>query len=356
MNAFLCLSALLIAHPSDSLKFRDGREVVARVPADVKLPLGRLTQEDGEKLLSVSLIPDDTKKPGPAMIGSYERKADDLIFTPRFGFGAGQTYRATLHAAKPITLDYRAPAAAAKTPPRVVKIYPTNDVLPANVLRFYIYFDRPMRGGREIFNQIVLIDDKGKVIDDAWLIDEIWDEDNNCLIIYIQPGRIKWGVMLRELLGPVFFENRQYSLVVRGSLMDREGNKIGKDYVKKFRTTAEDRVRVDLGEWKLLSARAGTKERLLVTLPKTFDHRNLQRFLSVKDDRANPVEGTAEIAKDGKSWAFSPKANWRAADYYVVVDPLLEDVAGNTPVRAFDFDLKAPKLPPQNLRLKFSAK
>ncbi|HZZ77075.1 MAG TPA: hypothetical protein VFE62_01070 [Gemmataceae bacterium] len=356
MTSLLCLSALLIAQPSDTLKFREGREVVAHLPADAKLPMGRIAPEDGEKLLSVSLVPDDTKKPGPAMIGAYERKADDLIFTPRFGFSAGQTYRATLHTAKPITLDYRAPDAAAKAPPRVLKIYPTNDVLPANVLRFYIYFDRPMRGGREIFDQIVLIDDKGKVIDEPWLIDEIWDEANNCLIIYIQPGRIKWGVMLREVLGPVFFPKREYSLVVRGSVADREGNKIGKDIVKKFRTTAEDRVRVDLSEWKLLAARAGTKERLSVTLPKTFDHRNLQRYLTVKDDRSNTVEGSIEVAKDGRSWAFSPKANWRAADYYLFVDPLLEDVAGNNPLRAFDFDLKAPKLPEQNLRLQFSVK
>ena len=57
-----------------------------------------------------------------------------------------------------------------ETAPKVVKIYPTADVLPANHLKFYIYFDRPMRGGKELFEQIVLVDDKGKEIDDAWLI------------------------------------------------------------------------------------------------------------------------------------------------------------------------------------------
>jgi hypothetical protein len=30
-------------------------------------------------------------------------------------------------------------------------------------------------------------------------------------------------------------------------------------------------------------------------------------------------------------------------------------VAGNTPARPFDLDLKAPKLPPQNLKLGFKA-
>ena len=139
---------------------------------------------------------------------------------------------------------------------------------------------------------------------------------------------------------------------VRGVMEDREGNKIGKDYVKKFRTTPEDRVRVDLSEWKL----ACTGERLQLTLPKTFDHRNLQRFLAVKDAKGKRVEGTADVAKDGKSWTFTPKMGWRDPEYFLDVDSKLEDVAGNTPLRAFDFDLTAPKLPPQDLRLKFSPK
>ena len=41
--------------------------------------------------------------------------------------------------------------------------------------------------------------------------------------------------------------------------------------------------------------------------------------------------------------------------YYLHVDPQLEDVAGNTPLRPFDFDLKAPKLPEQKLRLEFKS-
>ena len=52
------------------------------------------------------------------------------------------------------SVGYKTPKAEAKAPPKVVKIYPTADVLPANHLKFYIYFDRPMRGGKELFNQI----------------------------------------------------------------------------------------------------------------------------------------------------------------------------------------------------------
>lgn len=365
MTAFLCLSTLLCAQFRDPvLSFRvnadQEREVVAKLPGDLaaKLPKGRLTQEQGQNVLTLALVDDDTKKAGPPMLGRYERNDNELIFTPRFPFGAGQTYRAEFHLpAQLIAFDYKIPAAAAKAPPKVVKIYPSAAVLPANQLRFYIFFDRPTRGGMDLFKHIALVDDKGKEIDDPWLVDEIWDEENNCLILYIHPGRIKWGVELRELLGPVLFEKREYSLVVRGELADIDGNKIGKDFVKKFRTTPEDRVRIDLSKWDLLPARAGSGERLHVTLPKSIDYRSLQRFLSVTDPKGKRMEGTIEIGKDEKTWAFLPKDScWPEGTYHLEVNGELEDVAGNTPLRPFDLDLKAPKLPPQKLRIPFKSR
>lgn len=361
MTAFFCLSMLLCAQPRDAvLSFRvnaeKGREIVAQLPADVaaKLPMGRLAPEQGEAVLSVALLAEDTKKPGPAMIGTYDRKGNELIFTPRFPLDAGQTYRATLqNAGKAVTLDYQPPMPAAKAPPKVVKIYPTADVLPANHLRFYIYFDRPMRGGKDLFKQIALIDDKGKEIHDPWLLDEIWDEQTNCLILYIHPGRIKWGVFLRELLGPVLVEKREYSLVVRGAWTDTEGNKIGKDYVKKFRTTAEDRSRIELSEWKLLPPRAGSGERLYVNFPKSIDYRSLQRFISITDAKGKRLEGEFEIGKHEKEWTYIAKNGWPEGQYYLEVNGELEDTAGNSPLRPFDLDLKAKKLPAQKLKLAF---
>ena len=314
MTAFLCLTLSLLAQPAEPLHFHESRRVVAQLPPELaaKLPLGKLTSEQGEAVLVVALIDDATKKPGPAMLGKYERIANELIFTPRFPLGAGQTYRADLHLpAQLITLEYKIPAAAAKTPPKVTKIYPTADVLPANHLKFYIYFDRPMRGGKEIFKQIVLVDDKGQEIADPWLIDEIWDEENNCLIIYIHPGRIKWGVELRDLLGPVLYEKRAYSLVIRGTLTDLDGNKIGEDIVKKFRTTPEDRTRIDLNQWRRSGPKVQSRDPLSLHFAQSIDHRSLQRFLSVTDDKGQPIEGKITLGKEEKSWQFTPTQPWQ---------------------------------------------
>ena len=362
MVAILSFAIGLLVQPGETpLRFHVGKEstrVVAMLPTDkaTKLPMGRLTAEQGEELLTVRLVDEQAKNAGPAMLGKYERKDNELAFTPRFRLGAGQLYRADFHHPdKLYTVDYRVPKAEAKAPPKVVKIYPTSNLLPANHLKFYIYFDRAMRGGKELFKQIVLVDDKGKEIDDPWLIDEIWDEENHCLIIYIHPGRIKWGVELRELMGPVLYEKRNYSLVIRGSLTDLDGNKIGKDVVKKFRTTPEDRVRIDLTKVKIEPAVAGTSERVVVTFPKAIDHRSLQRFVRITDDQGIAIKGQVEIGQDEKTWALLPKGNWQNRRYYLDIEPELEDVAGNTPIRPFDLDLKAPKLPDQKLRLHFKS-
>lgn len=360
MRFLLCTAGLLYAQANDApLRFQAtpaGPQVVARLPAEFAgtLPPGRMTQEQGETVLTLSLLADNTKTAGPSMIGKYQRTGNELSFTPRFPLSAGAIYRAILKGAGSTTsLDYRVPMVAAKAPPRVVKIYPSADVLPANHLRFYIYFDRPMRGGKELFKHLAILDEKGKEIDEPWLIDEIWDEENNCLILFIHPGRIKWGVELRESMGPVLHEKRSYALVVRGEWTDLEGNKIGQDTIKKFRTTGEDRVRIELGDWKLTAPTAGTRNAVALTLAKSVDYRSLQTGLTITNAKGQTLAGAISIGKDEKSWHFTPTQPWQPGILRVNVSPDLEDVAGNTPARPFDMDLFTPRRPAQKLSLEF---
>src|SRR5262245_64615395 len=104
MRLLLCAALLLSAQGTDApLRFeatRAGRQVVARLPAEVaaKLPAGPLTQQQGEAVLTLALLADDTRTPGPSMFGKYERTGNELTFTPRFPLSAGATYRASLRA------------------------------------------------------------------------------------------------------------------------------------------------------------------------------------------------------------------------------------------------------------------
>ena len=333
-------------------------EVIAALPekSAAKLAAGKWTQDDGEGWLQLHLVQEG--KEGPAILGSYERRGQDLVFVPRFPLQPEKAYRArfTAPATAAIVIEYNVPARKAKPAPEVAAIWPTSDVLPANHLRFYIEFSQPMLGGEELFNQIEILDAQGNPVFDPWLPDELWDDSGKVLTLYIHPGRIKWGVLLRDLLGPVLEPKRTYTLVIRGSLLDAEGRKLGKDTTKKFKTTDEDRARLELSSWKVTPPRLASKEAIKLTFPKALDQFGAQQFLKVTDVKGQPVAGKVEVARDGRSWSLLPAEPWTEQDYKVVVDERLEDTAGNTPVRAFDMDNDAPVPARQVLTLAFRAK
>jgi hypothetical protein len=356
----LRLSLLVLALTTGDVRISpqgDGSqvEVLADLPAEVaaKLSEGKLTQDDGEALLEFRLVTDG--KEGPPMLGSYAKRGKELAFVPRFPLQPDKTYRArlTLAGAKPVTMEYKVPPRAPAPAAEVKAVWPTADILPANNLRFYIQFSGPMRGGPEIFKQIQLQDSDGKEIEDAWLRDELWSDDGTLLVLYIHPGRIKWGVLLRLLLGPVLVPDRQYTLVVGGTMLDANGRMLGKDYKKAFRTTAEDRTRIELSKWKIEAPRLLGKDALTFTFATNLDHMGLERFLAVTDAKGQAVEGKVEVARDGRGWKFVPSNPWTAQDYVITVDPQLEDVAANTPTRPFDMDGNAPAAAPQRLTLTF---
>jgi hypothetical protein len=361
MRAVLSVLCLLVAMgeqaPVRVAATKDGKgiEVVAVLPeqAAAKLAAGKLKQDDGETWLQFHLV--DGGKEGPAMLGTYERRGRDLLFVPRFPLQPEKLYRArfTAPSAAAVVAEYKVPARPPAPAPKVEAVWPTADVLPANHLRFYIQFNRPMLGGEEIFSAIELLDSDGQLIYDPWLPDELWDDSGTMLTLYIHPGRIKWGVLLRDLLGPVLEPKRSYTLVIRGSLLDADSRKLGKDFTKKFKTTAEDRTRIDLAKWKLTAPKAGGKDTLKLSFGKVLDHVGAERFLKVVDAKSQPVAGKALVARDGSSWTFQPTSSWTTQEYKIVVDAQLEDVAGNTPLHAFDVDADAPVLPAQSLSVMF---
>ncbi len=352
-----CLAALptggagLSVNPKSNATLVEVSTLLPKEKAE-QLPAGKMTQDDGEKWLDLRLVTDG--KAGPAMLGSYERAGLKLLFVPRFPLQHEKTYqaRALIAGMAVETVTYTVPARAPAPPAEVIAVWPTDDKLPANQLRFYIQFSRPMRGGEDIFRQICLEGADGKKIADPWLGDELWNEDGTLLTLYIHPGRIKWGVLLRLLLGPVFEPDREYTLVVKADMLDAEDRKLAKEYRKKFRTTAEDRTRIDLSTWKIEPPAAGVGA-VRLTFPKALDHRGLASYVKVVDAAGKAVAGKVEVGRDGRSWQFVPAAAWTNQDYSIAVDPRLEDVAGNSPVQPFDVEAGAPVPPAQRMSVPF---
>lgn len=322
------------------------------------VPAGALTQAQGEAWLTLGLIDPDTKALGPAMLGAYARKGGEITFTPRHSLLAGQRYRATLlpRSKSPTTADHV--VAARKPAPRaaVEKVYPTADVLPANQLKFYIYFSQPMRESRTIFDHIHVLDDKGDEVIDPWRRTELWSADGKRLTLWVHPGRLKKGVNLNEELGPVLEEGRSYSLAITAKLLDADGQPLAKAFTKKFKTSKAIRTVVDVDEWKLAAPKAGGREALTITFPRPLDHALLGRFVEVFDEDGVPVRGAIAVGKEERSITFVPAAAWQDQEHRVVVDGRLEDLAGNSVEQIFDVDRKAPTADAPKQSVKFTPK
>ena len=64
--------------------------------------------------------------------------------------------------------------------------------------------------------------------------------------------------------------------------------------------------------------------------PEPLDHALLGRFISVRHAGGEEVLGQVKVPADGSGWSFSPALPWEAGRYALVVNPALEDLAGNT--------------------------
>jgi len=340
--SFACCFSAAATAPSLSFQRADSGPVIvtSHAPQNSQLSLHLLNSESGEI--------------GPAMLCDLQlEKNGRLTLTPRFGLVSGSTYRALLKTGDQVIAktDYRTPDSSAPTP-RVVSISPSSAVLPANLLKFYITFSEPMRGGRDIFDHFHIQHESGKRVEAPWRQQELWSEDQRTLTLWIHPGRVKQGVNLRTTMGPVLVPDQRYSLLVENGLLSLPGKPTIGISEKKFTTLAEDHQRPSTKDWILTPPVAGSVGPVTIESPDALDIWLARRYLTIVDSDGEPVavhlaaESTARSAsgQSGRIFALSPERStpWRDEVYTLHAGEFLEDLAGNTPTRVFDTDLDNP--------------
>jgi hypothetical protein len=284
----------------------------------------------------------------PAVLGDWRMADGVLRFSPRFPLAPGVRYRAVLDLSRlpghsgagvieeVVGLPKPKPAQATV----VEHVYPSADTLPENQLKFYLHFSAPMSRG-EAYEHVRLLDEKGKVIERAFLEleQELWDPVGKRFTLFIDPGRIKRGLKPREDLGPVLEAGRGYVLVIDTGWEDAQGNRLGKEYRKDFRAVTADETTPDPKTWKIQAPRAGTRTPLTVALGEPLDHALLHRLVWVRDAAGRKVAGAVAVTDREKTWSFTPAEPWAAGRYELTADTRLEDLAGNSIGRPFEVDV-----------------
>jgi hypothetical protein len=310
--------------------------------------LGGLAGETAVHVRPVPAAPDRTPAVGagagagaaglPPMAGQLVRDGGDLCFVPRFPFVAGTAYAVSVGGADAAVLVRPEPALAATT--EVLGIWPTSAEVPRNLLRMYVLFSAPMSEGYAAA-QVRVVDDAGHPLDGALLPAEyeLWDAARRRLTVLFEPARIKRGLSAHRQSGYPLQTGKPFRLVVGDGLRDAAGGRLRAPAERRYQVGADQRSHVAPDAWTVTVPAAGSSGALAVTFDRPLDHGLLGRCLHVTGPDGQPVAGLPEPGPEERSWRLTPRRPWAPGPYQLVVDPVLEDLAGNSVSRVFDRDL-----------------
>ncbi len=274
-------------------------------------------------------------------------------FRPAFPFDAGRSYAARFDPANlprpaaatsgrdsAISIVVAIPGAVAGPSAAVVRMLPSADTLPENLLRIYLEFSQPM--SREPGTSFVhLLDDGGREVLHAFLPLEadFWNPAHTRYTVFLDPGRVKRGILPNEQLGRAIRDGRAYTLTVDSAWRDAHGTPLAHGFRHSFRAGPPVVAPIALASWTLNAPRRDTRDTLVVGFPRPLDDGLLHRAVGVETARGVAVAGEIAVGPNETTWRFVPRDAWRAGEYRLVALAILEDVAGNGIGHPFEVDM-----------------
>ena len=318
--------------------------------------LGRHPAGDAAALILVytgERLPEDPS--ALPVLGTTTIEKEGLRFTPRFPLATGLRFyarfdRTRFHAltgatpdVSPLELVFSMPEPQSGPSAQVEAVYPSAEVVPGNLLRLYVHFSAPMRE-QPIAGKVKLFDDRGAEVPLTFvdIPGGLWDRDHRRLTLLFHPGRIKRGVGPHETMGPPLHPGNRYRLEVSADLIDAQGFPLTESFQRQYLVGAEDRTSPDPASWRLTPP-DGPSSPLILDMNEPMDAALMLRLVRVQDERGALVAGEALLSPGETRWIFAPGEPWQPGNYTIVIDPALEDLAGNTAHRLFDDDTIGPE-------------
>jgi hypothetical protein len=297
----------------------------------------------------VRVHPDAAQAVGglPAMAGRTVLDGPDLCFVPRFAFVEGTPYSVSIDGITRATLVR--PREDRPATAEVLAIYPSAPGVPRNLLRCYVWFSTPMSEGSAA-GHLRLVDVSGEPLVGALLPTdyELWDAARRRLTVLLDPARIKRGLVSHRQAGYPLQRGRPFRLVVDAGFRDARGAPLRSPAERTYRVGADERRHLEPGQWTLQTPTARTTEPLVIGFDRPLDHGLLLRCLHVTGPtgptgRAGRVVGHVEVGPAERSWRLVPAQPWGPGPHELVIEHMLEDVAGNSVSRVFDRDRSQPE-------------
>lgn len=289
-----------------------------------------------DQILNFGVIDSDTNELTP-ILGNYQRTEALLTFTPSFALLPGITYQAQNLVSNTHT-NYSFEQAHATTPTLEVK--PNSDNLPANHLKFYLFFSQPMQQDTP-WEHCKLYDvTTGNFVGRPFRHTDLWNPDGKRLTLWFHPGRQKTGVNLNVDLGAILEEGHEYELLISGLWQSLEGQPLGKDYRLPFTATKADHMQPDPSQWVLIAPESGTQQPLTIEFNERLDYAMLHNQPLTVTSGKTPIDCQIVPNTDSTKLELTPSDNWIPGTYSLNINPRLEDLAGNSIERPFEVDIQ----------------
>ena len=284
------------------------------------------------------------------MLGEHLVEGSLLRFVPAYPLEPGLRYRAVFDAGRlpgadsavagKVASAFQVPVQPERATTTVTQVYPSSDLLPENLLKFYVHFSAPMSRGN-IYEHIRLLTEANQPVELPFLelAEELWSKDMMRLTLFIDPGRIKREVKPLEEIGPALVSGRRFMLIIGGNWKDANGNRMKHSFMKRFSVGPPDRDPPDPRRWGYEAPPIRTREPLAVDLAKPMDSALALRMIHIVDASGRAIPGQPYLTERERIWKFLPQQSWKAGHYLLVVESTIEDLAGNNIGKPFEVDL-----------------
>ena len=268
-----------------------------------------------------------------SILGETNTEGKYTVFTPLVPFDQETPYTLIYNGSN---FGFEITRLAEDVKMEVTSIYPSIDQVPANILKWYIQFSKPVNPIK-IYDHIQFLDQDGKAIDRSILHlgAPLLSEDGTLLTVWVEPGRQKRLLGPNQHLGSVFEADKKYTLHIAESLKDASGLTIEKSISHHFTTITSDRKKPSIAQWEIMPIVSNNRQPLLIKSKEHLDFGSLLDAVSLHY-HGTPIEGKLSYDSNTTTIYFTPKENWKKGIYIVKIKSHLEDLAGNNLNDLFD--------------------
>lgn len=271
-----------------------------------------LSYETGRKVLAVHMKRENgiTKT---TLSGKYQLKNNVLSFTPQQRLGENLEFEIRYYLNNDtIKRNFFTPSSPKPNIPlpEVEKIFPISDEIPANILNFYIRFDQQMQDDIQAFQNVKIVDARGKEKELVWRHKSHWLDNNKVLVLMIHPGRVKRGIdYKKEELGDLFTVGETYTLVVTPEIKNRFLQPLLKTYSKTFTIISYDRKIPKICFDKFQLPKVNTINSLTLVFSEGMDYTSIHEEVTLFDSESKEkISGSIIYTSHDSIFKFSPNS------------------------------------------------